>query len=83
MRPSLTRGKDRNRGSLAATEAPPGRKGGLTLHEVQNQDTEEDGSGGHLDPPLEEEGKQQHSDQALPGQGRPWTLRFGFAECGS
>lgn len=55
----------------------------LTLHEVENQDSTEDGLGGHLDPPLEEEGKQQHSDQTLPGQGRPGTLWFGFAECRS
>lgn len=55
----------------------------LTLHEVQKQDGAEDGSGGHLDPPLEEEWKEQHSDEALPGQGRPGTLWLGFAECGS
>lgn len=53
----------------------------LTLHEVEDQDTTEDGLGGHLDPPLEEEGEEQHSDQTLAGQGRPGTLGFGFAEC--
>lgn len=52
----------------------------LTLHEVEHQDSTEDGFGGHLDPPLEEEGNEQHSDQALPGQGRPGALWLCFAE---
>lgn len=52
----------------------------LTLHEVEDQDAAEDGSGGDLDPPLEEEWEEQHSDQALPGQGRPGALWLGFAE---
>lgn len=52
----------------------------LTLHEVQHEDTRGDGLGGHLDPPLEEEGEQQHPDQTLPSQSRPGTLWFGFAE---
>lgn len=56
------------------------RKGELTLHEVENKDARGDGLGGHLDPPLEEEGEEQHSDQTLSSQSRPGTLRFSFAE---
>lgn len=56
------------------------RNGELTLHEVQNEDTWGDGLGGHLDPPLEEEREQQHSDQTFPSQSCPGTLWFGFAE---
>lgn len=59
---------------------PRGPHDALTLHEVEDQDAAEDGSGGDLDPPLEEEGEEQHSDQALPGQGRPGALWLGFAE---
>ena len=55
----------------------------LTLHEVEDKDTWGDGPGGHLDPPLEEEGEQQHSDQTFPSQRCPRTLGFGFAERGS
>lgn len=55
----------------------------LTLHEVEHQESTEDGSGGHLDPPLEEEWKEQHSDEPLLGQSHPGTLWFGFAECRS
>lgn len=59
------------------------RNCGLTLHEVQNEDAQGDGLGGHLDPPMEEEREQQHSDQTLPSQSCPGTLWFGFAKRGS
>lgn len=57
--------------------------GELTLHEVEQEDTRGDGLGGHLDPPLEEEGEQQHSDQTLASQSCPGTLWLGLAESGS
>lgn len=57
--------------------------GELTLHEVQNEDTWGDGLGGHLDPPLEEEREEEHSDKTFTGQSCPRTLWFGFTECWS
>lgn len=59
------------------------RTGELTLHEIQHEDTWGDGLGGHLDPPLEKEREQKHSDQTLTSQCGPGTFWFGFAECRS
>lgn len=54
--------------------------GEQTLHEVDHEDAGGDGLGGDLDPPLEEEREQQHSDQTLPSQSCPGPVWFSFAE---
>ena len=55
----------------------------LTLHEVEHQNAPADVLGCHLDPPLEEEWEEQHSDQTLASQSSPLTLWLGLAEGGS
>lgn len=51
-----------------------------TLQQVEGQQQQEDGPGRHLDPPPVEEGEEDHSHDALPGQRRPRALRLGLGE---
>lgn len=51
-----------------------------TLQQVERQQQQENGPGCDLDPPAVEEGEEDHTDDALPGQRRPRTLRLGLGE---
>lgn len=51
-----------------------------TLQQVERQQQQENGPGRDLDPPSVEEGEEDHTDDALPGQRRPRALRLGLGE---
>ena len=50
------------------------------MHEVEQQDAPGDVCGGDLGPPAEEEGEEEHPDEAFAGQRRPGALWLGLAE---
>lgn len=52
----------------------------VTLQQVESQQQQENGPGCDLDPPSVEEGKEDHADDALPGQRRPRALRLGLGK---
>lgn len=55
----------------------------LTLKQVQEQQQQEDGPGGHLDPPAEEKWEEDHSDDALPSQRGPRAVGLGLGKRGA